>query len=76
MKKKCPKCGKMFVLGTEGLSDPLGCDVCLGVERISDIASDHSAWERGEEYHDYYNPETGLITRVTREQAREQARAK
>jgi hypothetical protein len=72
----CPKCGKMFVLGTEGLSDPLGCDVCLGVERISDTASNHSAWERGEEYHDYMDVKTGKVTRVTREQARKQAAAK
>jgi endogenous inhibitor of DNA gyrase (YacG/DUF329 family) len=65
MKKKCPKCGKMFVLGKEGLLDPLGCDKCLGVERIADVA-----WLPGEEYHYDYDAQADKIIQVTREQAR------
>jgi hypothetical protein len=72
MNKKCPKCKKEYRLGYEGVCN--GCDKCLGIERIADIGSNHSAWERGEKYHDYMDVKTGKVTRVTREQAREQAR--
>jgi hypothetical protein len=68
----CPKCGKEYRLGYDGIGD--GCDVCLGVERISDMASDHTAWERDEEYHNY--AKDGKVITITRKQAREQARAK
>jgi hypothetical protein len=65
MKKKCPKCGKTFRIGYDGIDDPVGCDVCLGVERIADFASEYSAWLPDEKHH-YY--EDGLwVLRVTRE---------
>jgi hypothetical protein len=68
----CPKCRTEYILGTEGTRD--GCDVCLGIERISDMASNHSAWLPGETYH-LYDGKRGIV-KVTREQAREQAATK
>jgi hypothetical protein len=71
----CPKCRKEFVAGKTGMLSPLGCDVCLGVERIADIGSDTSAWLPGDKYH-LYGDDLVTAVKVTREQARQQAAAK
>jgi len=69
MKKKCPKCGKEFTPGVNGMLLPNGCDGCLDVERIADMASNTSAWLPGEDYH-LYGDSLEAAIKVTREQAR------
>lgn len=67
MQKKCPKCGKNFILGVNGIIG--GCDKCQGIIRDSEGLP----WKPGEETQTYapittcLDPSTWIV--VTRKQA-------
>jgi hypothetical protein len=49
----CPHCGKEFAAGVDGMLDPLGCDKCLGVERVEERSNKRAAWLPGQTVHYY-----------------------
>ena len=69
MKKNCTICGNKFTPGVNGTLDPVACDVCQGIERVADIASDTSAWYPDETHHDYWDEDNKEVIVVTRKQA-------